>query len=170
MNEEIKKNGKEEVKPDILDQIKRAEMAVKQATLIKMMGEVKRMASQVLELKEKCTAMLTEIGLSADDVKRVIDFVNNLSSVQLNDADREIIRKWAKDEVQGKRKDIEKKIEDRIKPYEFLVTSQNISSATIDAGVWSGATSGNPMKFGNQTMCSDMVFCSDDGKELKVNL
>lgn len=168
--EEIKKNGKEEVKPDILDQIKRAELAIKQATLIKMMGDVKRMASQVLELKEKCTAMLSEIGLSADDVKRVIDFVNNLSSVQLNDADRETIRKWAKDEVQGKRKDIEKKIEDKIKPYDFLVTSQNLGAITTDAGIWSTGSGVNPLKYGTQTICHDVVLCSETGNELKINL
>ena len=92
MSEEIKKNGdsKETKELDVLDHLKRVEAKVKQAVVVKMVGEIKRMASQVLELKEKCTAVLTEVGLSAEDVKRVIDFVNNLPSVQLNDGDKVI--------------------------------------------------------------------------------
>jgi hypothetical protein len=174
MTEETKKqngNNKEENKHDILDQIKKAEIVVKQALLVKMLGMVKQMSHDVLELKEKCTAILTEVGLSSEDVKRVIDFVNNLSSVQLNDSDREIIRKWAKDEVQGKRKDIEKKIEDKIKPFDYFVTSQNLGVVTTDGGIYSSGSGVNHLKYGNQTICHDVVLCSSsDGKKLEVNL
>jgi hypothetical protein len=172
MTEETKKqNGDKEVvveKQDILDQIKRVELMVKQATLIKMMSEIKRMSHEVLELKEKCTAVLVEVGVNTDDVKRVIDFANNLPSVQLNDNDKEAIRKWAKDEVQGKRKDIEKKVEDKIKPYDFFAASAGNSIPLVAHGNW-GDSADNIM-LGSRTISSNMVFCSTDGKEMKVTL
>lgn len=172
MNDENKdgaKNGSKddvvEPKKDILDQIKRAESAIKQMTLIKMMSDIKEMANSVLELKEKCSAILTAVGVAPEDVKRVIDFVNNLPSVQLDDKDRETIRNWAREQVQSKRKDVEKKVEDKMKPYDFIV-SANRSHLALDNNFYqnTGVTS-VPL-----TYSSDVVLCSASGDKLEIPL
>ena len=171
MNDENKDsvNGSKDVtvepKKDILDQIKRAESAIKQMTLIKMMSDIKEMANSVLELKEKCSAILTAVGVAPEDVKRVIDFVNNLPSVQLDDKDRETIRNWAREQVQSKRKDVEKKVEDKMKPYDFIV-SANRSHLALDSNFYQN-TGGTAVPL---TYTSDVVLCSASGDKLEVTL
>ncbi len=191
MNDVIKKNdgvegtalgssvAGEEKKVDVLAQIKRAEQAIKQATLVKMISDIKNMAHDILELKEKCVMLLSEIGLTDEDIKRVIDFVNNLPTVQLSKVDKEAIGNWARDQVQGKRKDIEKKIEEKIKISDltlysrpenmFLVTNENSGKyGTTHGGMKFGVNTGDaPQQFG---YTSDVVLCSTSGEELKIKI
>jgi len=167
-NASFKNGGKDEAvqpKKDILDQIKRAESAIKQMTLIKMMSEIKQMANQVLELKEKCTAILAEIGVTPEDIKRVIDFVNNLSSVQLDDKDKERICNWAREQVNSKRKDVEKRVEDKIKPYDFAVSAHPSLALDNDNFYQNMGSSSVPLKYSQ-----DVVLCSTKGDKLEVTL
>jgi len=100
-------------KDDILSEVKKVEKLVKAQLLIKTLSDVKKKAREIVELKEETDAILEEIGLSAEDAKRVIDYVNSLKSVQLSESDKKEIREDTKKTVENMRESAEKKIEEK---------------------------------------------------------
>src|SRR5260221_12827623 len=78
---------------DVLDQVRRLEKFRKAQVLVESIEEIKELAKEVLELKEKTNVLLEEIGLSVEDIKRVIDYVNSL--VKLTTSDKKRIREQA---------------------------------------------------------------------------
>lgn len=99
-----------ETKDDVLDQFKKAEKMIKTNLLLKSIGNLKKLAREVLEIKEETRIMLSEIGISEEDSKRVIDFINSL--VELSEADKKEIRDEVKKGLASDRKEIEKKVEE----------------------------------------------------------
>src|SRR5258705_327290 len=75
---------------DVLDQVRRFEKFRKAQVLVESIEEIKELAKDVLEAKERTNVLLEEIGLSAEDAKRVIDYVNSI--VKLTTADKKRIR------------------------------------------------------------------------------
>ena len=95
---------KEEQKLDILDEVKKVENVVRVAALRKMLAEIKKKARQILELKEETTCILEELNVSAEDTKRIIDFVNSLSGVKLSEKDKKDLRQRIKKNIFNEKK------------------------------------------------------------------
>lgn len=96
---------------DILDQVKKVEKAIKAKVLIKKIGELKKIAKEVNELKEEMVATLEELGLSDKDIKRVIDFINELPDVKLTDREKKEIRETAQADVEETKAKEESEVE-----------------------------------------------------------
>lgn len=111
MKDEKKPTGEME---DVLDQIKAIERAVKAQTLMKILSSLKKYAREILVLKEKTTIMLEELGISDTDAKRIIDFINNSSEVQLSETDLKKIREEMKETVSEKKSESQEVIEKKM--------------------------------------------------------
>ncbi len=98
--------------PDILEQVKKVEKAVKAKLLIEKIAILKQHAREVNVLKEQSVATLEELNLSDKDIKRLIDYINELPEVKLTDKDKLAIREEAKEEVDEERSAIEEKLKD----------------------------------------------------------
>jgi hypothetical protein len=104
MTEELDKQPQS----DILEDVKKYEKALKVRCIVKSMEQIKKMAHEVLELKDKSISLFKEFGLADEDIKRLIDFVNSLSDVKLSEDDHKGTKEWAKKEANSLRKEIEK--------------------------------------------------------------
>src|SRR2546423_14706736 len=98
----------DEKKPDILDDIKRIDRAIRAKTLAEVLATLKEKAHEVLRLKEETNQLLEAAGVSTEDSKRIIDFVNSLDDVQLSETEKRSLREETKEEVSGIRKKAEK--------------------------------------------------------------
>jgi glutamyl/glutaminyl-tRNA synthetase len=173
-------NKKEEGKKvDILEDIKNAEMITKKLVLIKVLGELKTLAKTVLEAKEKCSALLAEAGVSAEESKRVIDFINSKSSVQLTKADKEKIEDWAKSKIEGERKTVERKLEDDFAPWLNKLSSIGgfgVSGSLggahnlIGSSITGGSGNGNGDNLTTVYCSSSVEIVNDAGENLKIHL
>jgi hypothetical protein len=97
-------------KPDILEDIKKIDKAVRAKALANLLSTLKEKAKEVLVLKEETNNLLEAIGVSADDTKRVIDFVNSLDDVQLSESEKRKLKDEAKEEVKTIKQRAEKKV------------------------------------------------------------
>jgi len=138
---------KENTPKDVLDTIKEAEKKTKARVLLKSLTEIKGMTRSILELKEKTIIMLEEIGMSEEDIKRVIDFVNSV--VILSESDKKDIRDNIKKELSKvKERADEKVIEGFVRALDYYGYDQSIVSSlntptnvTVPIGsVWVGNT------------------------------
>jgi len=102
---------KETKKEDILEQVKKAEKLIKMNLLLKQLATLKKLAKEVLVAKEKSVLILEEVGVSQEDVKRVIDFINSSPEVQLSESDKKDLREDVKEEHSKKREEVQKEIE-----------------------------------------------------------
>jgi len=109
----MKKNeDKQEKKtPDILDQVKGIEKMIKVNLLMKSISRLKKMAREINEIKAEGTMMLEEIGISKEDIKRIIDFVGDTPEVQLSDEDKKDLRGKVRRSLKEKREKVKEKIE-----------------------------------------------------------
>jgi len=175
MEDTAKKNGKEN-KVDILDELKAMEKAVKKMVLIKMLSLIKKMSHEILVLKEKCNVLLDEVGIADEDTKRIIDFVNNQSTVRLTKVDKEDIRDWAKEEVEKTRDGLEQKAEknDGLFPATIFMNSPLSSKSLIG----SSADPNFPQTYTTDAGWKDewsnngITLCSNDagGGKLEVKI
>ena len=110
------KNGSEktiEHKPmDVLDEIKAIERVVRKKRLLAALTELKDKAHKILELKEECLSLLEAIGVSDEDQKRIIDYVNNSGDVVLSESEKKDIRTKAKEKEVSEKKKVETKIKE----------------------------------------------------------
>lgn len=120
-----------ETTPDILDDVKRVERAVKAKLLMNAISEIKERAREILELKEETTMILEEIGIDEKDIKRIIDFINN--SVSLTQSDKDKIRQSIKNEKEKDSEKIEKEIISS--PYFSQPLAYNMHAFSNTAGV-----------------------------------
>jgi hypothetical protein len=111
-----------DVKKDILDDIKKADKFIKAQLLIKKIGELKKLAKDVLLAKEKATIVLEEIGIKEKDIKRIIDFINESDDVKLTKVDREALREDVLEDKEVQRDEIVKKIEENPNWYNNATT------------------------------------------------
>lgn len=131
------------VKHDILDDVKEAEKKIKRAAFLKMIPKLKTMAAEVNILKKKAELMLEEVGLDEKDIKRVIDFINSLPSVELSDKDIKELKEGVKDDVdESKRKaekDFEKSLE-KMAANEYMYKLADRVDNSLIYGNGSGST------------------------------
>ena len=98
-------------KEDILYQVKKVEKAVKLNLLYRRLADLKVLARDVLEAKEESVMILEEIGVSQEDIKRVIDFINSSPEVQLSEADKKELRERVRKENKQEKEEVQKEIE-----------------------------------------------------------
>lgn len=136
---------------DILDDVKKVEREIKVRTLAKVMEQIKDKAHEVLELKEEINALLEAAGVETDDIKRIIDFVNSLDSVQLSEADKREIRKDAKDDVRDDRKQVQQKIVNgtATMSYPMSAVYTTTTGATGTSSITTNATNANYVSMGS---------------------
>ena len=84
------------------------------AALRKMLAEIKKKARQILELKEETTCILEELNVSAEDTKRIIDFVNSLSGVKLSEEDKKDLRQRIKKNIFNEKENISEKLSKKV--------------------------------------------------------
>lgn len=161
-----------EKQPDILDDIRAMERMTKRLVLIKMLSEIKKMAHDILELKEKGLVLLEEVGISKEDSKKIIDFVNSQSSVKLSESDIKSIREWAKAKVEGQTAEVEKKID---KSDNFpILGSYKLFGSSVGKNIYEYGNSRIMGQYntGDGIIHSDVVtLCSTDGDgKLEVKL
>ena len=106
----MKKETKKE--PLILDQVRKIEKLTKLHLLMGALIDIKQYAREILELKEKGMILLEEIGISEEDRKKIIDFINSLPEIRLSEQDKKDMRDRMRDKVKTARQETEKKIKD----------------------------------------------------------
>lgn len=136
---------------DILDEIKAVDRAIRAQTLARILTQIKEKAKKVLELKEEVNALLEATGLSTEDIKRVIDFVNSLDEVQLTDSEKKEIRTDARSVVKNEKKTAEKKINEspqinfsQISPYKQVQNMAQSNMINAVGHTWVGNSADKP--------------------------
>lgn len=160
--------GKKETATDILEEIRAVDKMVKRALLFKVLSHLKYISRKMLRYKELVRAELKEMGVSEDDSKRIIDFINESADVKLTEDDLKSIRKDARDSIQEKKKEIEKGMEKNDVPF--------YSTPNIPSGIQMGKLSGD--YYYNQTdniyytstASGDTVIKDPSGGEISVKL
>jgi len=111
MSEEIKSENqaKEE---DILDKVRRIEKVKKAKLLLKVMEEIKQECFKIKETKLGIKERLRLIGLNEVDIKRVIDYVNELPACSLTSAVKNKIRTQLEEDNKQKEKEVVKEVVD----------------------------------------------------------
>lgn len=158
----------EEVKKemDVLDHIKKAEKVIKTNLLIKQMGELKKLARELLEIKEKSVMILEDVGVEEADIKRVIDFINSSPEVQLTENDKKEIRERVRQQGRSKRQEVQREIESH--PFlgngsltgGFGNTYLTSATGANTTATWVGGTNTS----------SNVMFANSAGDSLEVNL
>jgi hypothetical protein len=87
-------------KKSILDRVKDLEVAKKQRVLIKNIQKLKELCADVIETKEEVNILLEKLGISKEEGKALIDFLNESDDVKM---------------VEDKRKEIEERVEKELK-------------------------------------------------------
>ena len=133
-------------KLDILEDVKKIERFKKAQVLAEAIGEIKSYAKEVLVLKEKTDLLLEEIGISKEDSKRIIDYVNSLA--KLTEVDKKDIREEVKRVKSKKEEKVEEKMEKN--PYPFLnTTSVSASTGASDSLTYSNQASNYTVALGD---------------------
>jgi len=96
---------------DILDDVRRNESRIKRALFLSHFSCMKEMAHQRLCLQEELRATCEQLGLSKDDTKRVIDFINESDDVRLTESDIEDVAEKVRDTLSDSRQDLVKELE-----------------------------------------------------------
>ena len=120
---------------DILDDIKNAEKKIRRASFLKMIPKLKKMATELNIIKAKSKMMLEEVGLDEKDIKRVIDFINQIPSVELSKSELETLRESVKEDISDEKKEIEKQMDNN------LLKSATLSNYSTTN--WGGGGSGS---------------------------
>ena len=176
-------------KNDILSQIKEIEAKKKQALLVKKVNELKIIAKKINELKAETEILLEEIGVSKEDGKRVIDFVNELDDVKLTERERETLRTKAKTSVITDRKEIEGELEKIItkvavsgyanlayrknsdEKFNGYVTDHKIMMQTPPTGItWNGSSLNNVTCLAGDTHSMNAFTLQSGSKTLDIKL
>lgn len=96
--------------PDVLEDIKKIDRAIRAKTLANTLAVLKEKAHEILTLKEQTASLLEAVGVSEEDRKRIIDFVNSLDDVQLSLTEKREIKDRAREEISETKKKAEKKV------------------------------------------------------------
>lgn len=164
MNNEKPNEAKpEEKKDDILDQVRKAERAVKMHLLMRQLATLKKIAREVLMAKEESRLILQDVGVSEEDIKRVIDFINSSPEVQLSKDDVEELR----NKVRGKGKKEREDIQEKIEKNPLVFTGGGVSGA----GLLSSTTTSTPATGGWFNTSANQVYLSSaSGDSVKISL
>jgi len=116
MSEEIKSENqaKEE---DILDKVRRIEKVKKAKLLLKVMEEIKQECLKIKDIEFGIRERLRLIGLNEVDIKRVVDYVNELPTCSLTSAVKNKIRTQLEEDNKQKEKEVVKEVGDEESGY-----------------------------------------------------
>lgn len=104
-------------KKTILDQVKDLEIAKKQRLLLKNIQKLKELCADVLETKEETNILLKKLGISKEDGKALIDFLNESEDVKLNDERREEIEERVDKDLKREKSEISNEVEKAINKF-----------------------------------------------------
>ncbi len=153
---------------DILDDVRKAEKAIKMQLLVKQLAVLKGLAREILEAKAKSEMILQDIGVSEADIKRVIDFVNSSPEVQLTEEDKKELRDEIRSDGQEARKEVQKKIESNPSFYASLTGATSNSVNYMSAGIGGTSYTGsNYTNATNTTNAANYTVSSDTAEMLK---
>lgn len=164
MSNETQKQDVKEEGADVLDQVRKAEKIVKTHLLMKRLADLKKLARTIHEAKEESRQLLADIGMKDEDVKRVIDFVNELPEVQLSEGDRKDIRDRVRNEGKKARREVQEKIEKSPAVFTGL-TGSNMFSAVNTASSLDALNNFTTISTGG-----NLVMTSTDGNTLEIKV
>ena len=132
MSEEIKSENqaKEE---DILDKVRRIEKVKKAKLLLKVMEEIKQECLKIKDIEFGIRERLRLIGLNEVDIKRVVDYVNELPTCSLTSAVKNKIRTQLEEDNKQKEKEVVKEVGDEESGYVWT-NGGNQSGYVFDIG------------------------------------
>ena len=141
---------------NILENIKNAEIRVKQALLLKEIAKLKDILKEILEKQEYCKLVLQELGVKKSDIKKILSFLNSLEDVRLDRIDIERLKKEIKTRLSQEKREINKKIfEELSNRIEKGLDCSNLSDLTSEGyglywnspGTWTLSTSNDTITF-----------------------
>ena len=91
--------SKEDNNTDILDDIRKVDKKIRVKLLVEKIKQLKEFAREINELKERMKITLEEMDVEEEDIKRIIDYINETPEVKLNEVDKQQIRKDVQEEV-----------------------------------------------------------------------
>lgn len=167
--------SKETQEVDVLDQVKKIDKAVRAKLLIEKIALLKKYAREVNELKEKSMIVLEELGLSDKDMKRIIDYVNELPEVKLSERDKKDLRDGIHEEMSEEKNEVEKTL--REVDLEKLIGSSTTSTWNMgeaynctSAGVGDGMGLSSSLFLANANNASYVATIRSGDDELEIKL
>ena len=157
---------------DILDDIKRVEKILTQQLLVRVISQLKQEAKETLKRKIRVKLMLKEVGISDDDAKRVIDFVNELPEVKLTEEEVKEIRDSVRESVRRDKSKVQKKMEEVAPPvnafYQTALSSGNVEKIRGLRMTTGGAIAGNEDWLSDQSGVTLTNSSNNESLNLKV--
>ena len=131
-------------KTSAFDELKSVEAKIKKMTLSMVLTEVKKLAKLIQKYKVQSNEWLKNVAADDDEIKRIIDWINNLNDVNLDEDDVKIIKDDVRKQFKSMRDEIDRKIKD--KPefiYSSSISSSTSASTSTAAGFSAQTTSGD---------------------------
>jgi len=104
-NEEALKNRDDlEDRGDPLENLRKIDKKEKMKKLKKMMGRLKALQKEINVAKYECEGLIRQVGFEDRDVKRIIDFIGEMSDVKVTNKSEieEKTREWLEGEKEGR--------------------------------------------------------------------
>ena len=155
--EEQKKTKVE--KKDILEEVKELDRKVRAKIVYDKLVDIKSWAREIAELKLKTQFLLEELGVEAEDIKRLIDYATNSPEAQISKDDLADLKDEVKEMISESKEKVHKKMADS--PYAYVMTASTggmtgtggtytTSSSTADnmgAATWTSSGTGDTIDF-----------------------
>jgi hypothetical protein len=156
--EEQKKTKVE--KKDILEEVKELDRKVRAKIVYDKLVDIKSWAREIAELKLKTQFLLEELGVEAEDIKRLIDYATNSPEAQINKDDMADLKDEVKEMIAESKEKVHKKMADSPMAYVMTAGSGNMTNTAYPATytVTSGSTgTGSTATWTSSTDSSDNI-------------
>lgn len=95
----------------VLDQLKKVQEIENKIIARQVLSKIKNLSREVLEAKYQVECLIELLNVSDKEKKAIIDWINNLSSVQLSEDDKKELKDGIKEEDRKDRTKMKDKIE-----------------------------------------------------------
>jgi len=126
-------------KKDILEEVKELDRQVRAKIVFEKLGEIKKWAREIAELKLKTQFLLEELGVEDADIKRLIDYATNSPEAQLDKDDVADLKDEVRDMIASSKKKIEKKMAETI-PYAYVMSASGVDNMTTGGSYTTSST------------------------------
>ena len=129
MEKQKKMKAEQVEKKDILEEVKELDKQVRTKIVYEKLGNIKKWAKEIAELKFKTQFLLEELGVDEADIKRLIDYATNSPEAQLDKEDKADLKDEVRDTIASSRKKIEKKMAESV-PYAYVMSAGAVDNMT----------------------------------------
>jgi hypothetical protein len=110
MSEEVKQAEDRPVEGDVLDDLRRIESLNRRRLFAKKLKELKELSHDVASKKAEVEMILKGIGVKDKDIKRVIDFVNELEEVKMNEDELKALKAKVSKKISSEMSEVEETV------------------------------------------------------------